>query len=45
MELRQPRIHRRIGPRRRGAIGRALLFWLMPMLLVVALSMLAVARG
>jgi hypothetical protein len=45
MELRQQRrMYRRIG-RRRDVIGRALLFWLMPMLLVVALSMLVVARG
>jgi hypothetical protein len=43
MELRQRRIRRRIGLRR-GAIGWALLFWLAPMLLVVVLSMLAVAR-
>jgi hypothetical protein len=44
MELRQRRIHRRIGSRR-DVIGRALLFWLMPMLLVVVLSMLVVARS
>jgi hypothetical protein len=44
MELRHRIIRRRIVSRR-DAIGRALLFWLMPMLLVVVLSMLVAARG
>jgi hypothetical protein len=44
MELRQRRIRRRVGLHR-GDVGRALIFWLAPILLVLALSMLAAGRS
>jgi hypothetical protein len=44
MELRHRRIRRGISSRR-DVIGRALLFWLVPILLVLGLSVLLAGRA